>query len=48
MSEVEKLIADMAARFMVARIQSGGGTNDTAYARQCLELARAIVNGARK
>ncbi|MBO6755501.1 MAG: hypothetical protein JJ902_04190 [Roseibium sp.] len=46
MSEEQKLIAELAARFMVARIEQGGGTNDAAYANQCLMLARTIVRGA--
>lgn len=46
MSDVEKLTANLAAKFMVARIESGGGTNDTAYAKQCLNLAKTIVSGA--
>ena len=46
MSDVEKLTVKLAAQFMVARIEAGGATNDTAYAHQCLNLARAIVSGA--
>jgi hypothetical protein len=46
MSEVEKLTARLAARFMVARIASGGATNDAAYAHQCLNLAKTIVSGS--
>ena len=46
MNETEKLIAELAARFLVARIETGGATNDKAYAHQCVTLARAIVNGA--
>lgn len=44
MSEKEKLVIELAARFMVARIEQGGKTNDPAYAHQCLMLARIIVN----
>ena len=46
MSDVEKITAKLAAKFMVARIESGGATNDTAYAHQCLNLAKTIVSGA--
>lgn len=48
MSETEKLIAELAARFLVARIENGGNTREVAYANQCVILARAIVNGACK
>jgi hypothetical protein len=43
MSETQKLIAELAARFLVARIENGGPTNDSAYAVQCAMLAKTIV-----
>lgn len=46
MSETEKLIANLAAKFLVARIEGGGGTNDKAYAEQCVRLAKVIVAGS--
>lgn len=47
MSEEQKLIIELAARFMVARINQGGGTSDKAYAYQCLNLAEVIVSQAK-
>ena len=47
MSDIEKLIAELAARFLVERIRSGGPVNDPAYAKQCVILAKTIVAGAR-
>lgn len=46
MSETEKLIAELAARFLVARIEAGGSTGEKAYAYQCVALAKAIVGEA--
>lgn len=46
MDETGKLIAEMAARFMLATIERGGPTNDTVLASRCVALAKAIVTGA--
>ncbi len=46
MNESEKLIAEMAARFLLATIERGGPTNDTVIAARCVALAKAIVTGA--
>jgi hypothetical protein len=46
MSEEEKLTAELAARFLVARINYSGATGDVAYANQCVALAQVIVRGA--
>ena len=43
MSDVEKLTIKIAAKFMVARIEGGGATSDMAYAVQCANLAKTIV-----
>ena len=46
MSEEQKLIADLAARFMVAVIAKLGPTRDDAYANQCVAHATSIVRQA--
>lgn len=46
MSEREKLIAELAARFMVSFIGRGGAINDIAHANNCVKQAKAIVDGA--
>ncbi len=46
MTEKQKLIAELAARFMEARIKCTGHTKDTAYAVQCVNQAKCIVEVA--
>lgn len=46
MNDNEKLIAEIAARFMLATIERGGPINDTVVATRCVALAKAIVTSA--
>ena len=46
MSEEQKLIAELAARFMVEVLRKVGPTRDNAYAHQCVSHATIIVNAA--
>ncbi|CAM3092616.1 hypothetical protein PANO111632_02690 [Paracoccus nototheniae] len=46
MSDVQKMIAEIAAQFMLAKIQAGSPIDDSAYSRRCVARAKEIVNGA--
>lgn len=46
MTDAEKLIAELAARFLVAHIEKYGLTGDSAYANRALADARQILKGA--
>jgi hypothetical protein len=48
MSEDQKLIAEIAARLMLACVERDGIGKDLAYANRCLDHAHCIVNGAKK
>lgn len=48
MSEDQKLIAELAARFLVADIEKRGLSRDGAYASWALAHAKDIVSGAMK
>jgi hypothetical protein len=47
MSEEQKLIAKLAAQFLVAAIQNGGLSGDLAYSERALRHARNIVRGSK-
>ncbi|MDI6029539.1 hypothetical protein QBK99_25695 [Corticibacterium sp. UT-5YL-CI-8] len=46
MREDQKLIVELAARFMVAKIEKDGFSRDQAYAVNCVGLAATIVRQA--
>lgn len=48
MSDEQKLIAELAARFLLAGIEKNGLGSDPAYASRAISYAKQIVEGAKQ